>query len=799
MPGGVSSSAFSGNWAWKAVRNQRKRDAAIMMAAPQRTCYLGGEPVFTAAYSRKRLGALAAVVLGVFMTICVSAGFAAEKEFSARGLGGGGGLFVPSISPASPQLLLVSCDMGGVYRSENGGQSWSMLHTRQGLVQTHTAPPPVYLSSRIYWVTEKNRVCFSTDQGRTWTTMPPGPWKNSRILFLAVREGEADTLLVSTEAGLWQGDNAKRPSWRCLAEERGGPVLALGGMLYGVFPGGFIRSSADSGATWNAAGALHGEVVALAGSVSGTGATGQTVLLASVKEKGLVLSRDNGATWSSVKTPYENETALNIPPGQTERLYALQTGSVKTAHLLCSRDGGRSWNNIFRMPPPGRQRGWGNTVAPSWVQTELSWGYYFTSQGLAVSASNPDFALVTTQGEIYATRDGGLNWASLMNRALPPLEETSLRFASTGLEVTSAWGYHFDPHDEQREYITYTDIGFARSQDQGESWSWAAKGSRWKNTFYDLAFDPARPGRLYAAASQRHDIPHYLELSRTVGGYRVHTGGVVVSDDYGATWKTPYTPDSPTGLPNQVCTTVVLDPDSPPEKRTLYAGVFGEGDDDKAGVYTSTDGGTTWARLPESPGIPPNLHIYRLRLHPVTKELYCLITGLRGATRETFFKVPGGLWRSADKGATWTHISAGSQLNRWATAFAFDPADPHTIYLTAATPQGGTGAGGVYKTINSGTTWFHILKDDRMKVIAGAPDYDHSMAIAVHPRNPRIILAGTTLHGLLYSMDGGRFWRRYEAFPFHNAQSITFHPKDPDRIYVTTFGAGVWVGSLPRE
>ena len=779
------------------VREQQ--DQHVILSNNARDTILVGGFVFVAAHNRWQMRVLAAIALSVFLSICVPAGFAAGKEFSVRGLGGGGGLFVPSISPTDAQLLLVSCDMGGVYRSEDGGQSWNMLHTRQGLVQTHKAPSPVYLSHRIYWVTEKNRVCFSADQGRTWTTMPPGPWKNSPIHFLAAQEGETETLLVSTEAGIWLGNSAKNVPWRCLAEGKGGPVLALGGVLYSVFPGGVLRSSVDNGATWVEAGALQGEVMALAGSISGTGATEQSLLFASIKESGLVLSKDKGATWSVVKTPYENETVLKIPPGQTQRLYALQTGSVKTAQLLYSQDGGTSWKNIFRMPSPGRQRSPWDSVTPSWVQTELSWGYYFTSQGLAVSASNPDFALVTTQGEIYATRDGGLNWASTMNTALPPLEDGSPRSASSGLEVTSVWGYHFDPHDAQREYIAYTDIGFARSQDQGKSWSWAAKGSRWKNTFYDLAFDPARPGRLYAAASQRHDIPHYLELARTVGGYRVHTGGVVVSDDYGATWKTPYTPDSPTGLPNQVCTTIVLDPDSPPENRTLYAGVFGEGDDDKAGVYRSTDGGTTWARLPQSPGISPNQHIYRLRLHPVTKDLYCLITGLRGATKETFFAVPGGLWRSVDKGTTWAHISEGSPLNRWATDFAFDPVDPHTIYVTAATPQGAAGAGGVYKTVNSGATWFHILKDERMKGIAGEPGYDHTMAIAVNPRNPKILLVGTTLHGLLYSMDGGRFWHQYKEFPFLNAQSITFHPKDPNRIYVTTFGAGVWQGSLPQE
>ena len=72
-------------------------------------------------------------------------------------------------------------------------------------------------------------------------------------------------------------------------------------------------------------------------------------------------------------------------------------------------------------------------------------------------------------------------------------------------------------------------------------------------------------------------------------------------------------------------------------------------------------------------------------------------------------------------------------------------------------------------------------------------------AVAVHPRDSRLIYAGTSGHGLLYSRDGGATWRHYVEFPAQSVQSIAFDPADPTRIVVTTFGQGVFEGPyLPR-
>lgn len=751
--------------------------------------------------SHRHQASLFRVLLVACLYCCFSLPAAAEPLFVPHGIGGGGGLYSPVISPFDGQTVLVACDMGGVYRSEDGGKNWTLLSMHQELSMMHMSPPAVFASpKRVYWVSGRRRLCLSEDGGVTWKLLPKGGWerypkmdnKNVVRFFAVLPSGgqSPEELLVSAEHGVWLGRDHR---WQLVADKTGGPVHVLKQYLFAAVGDGELMLSKDKGKSWTVIAFLPGRIMALSGEVD---AKGNSLLLASVKGKGLFRSEDLGKTWEHCKQEFANETVLRMPSDQTQIAYALQTDNQKTQQLLKTMDGGKRWIRVFRMPPSGREKRSIDSVEPSWLQTFLYWNYYFTSHGLAVSRKNPDFCLVTTLSEIYASQDGGKSWRQSMAKELEPFEGKTRRWQSTGLEVTSCWGYYFSPHDAQREYIAYSDIGFAVSRDKGNSWSWSASGSPWINTFYDIVFDPAVPGRLYAAASQRHDIPHYTSVTATFPAFRGHRGGVLISDEWGESWKTPYTLAGEGSLPEQVCTAIALDPDSPAEKRVLFAGIFGE--NKEAGVYISRNGGKSWRQTPTQPGVLPNRHVYRLRLHPLNKKLYCLITGFRSTMPNFFNHEGGGVWESSDQGNSWRHLTAGNMLNRWTTAMAFDPKDEKIIYVTAATPQNGTGAGGVYKSSDGGETWAQVLNDKRMQRLAGGMSYDHTMAVAVHPEKTNLVFAGTTTHGLFFSRNAGSVWEWCAEFPFSNVQSITFDPRDNDRMIVTTFGAGVWSASVSR-
>lgn len=754
---------------------------------------------------RKRGGAFWTTILTViaFLALSAPSSLAAVNTglFAPRGIGGGGGMYVVSVSPYDAGLMFLVTDMGGAYRSENGGEKWELIHYSQDFRFMQFSPPPAFFRDRIYWRSGKSGLRVSTDKGRSWSRMAGLPWDKAEVLHLNAIPGSEDVLLVGTAEGLWRTGDACA-TWDRVLPGPTSEIAVLDDVLCALAAPDAVVRSRDRGRTWTSAPvvvdgrAVRGHpAMGLAGAASGRG----SLLVASLDKLGLIRSTDQGSTWTLVHQPYRGEKHLVVPPGQTEVAFAAQTGSNVNINLLRSVDGGRTWAPSFRMAAFAPKFGGKANVASTWIQDDLQWSYLISPRGFAVNPLKPEEAFLVTQGELYRTRDGGETWHPLMAReVLHGRGPHSAHQQSIGLEVTSAWGYHFDPHDPARHYITYTDIGFARSPDNGTSWRWAAQGSPWRNTFYDLAMDPHAPDVLYAAVSARHDIPHHSNLSVTRGGYRGHQGGVVRSTDGGLSWQVPYRPGSPDGLPRQVCTTVVLDPASPPERRTLYAGVFGEGDDDQAGVYRSVDGGATWARLEPGPGVAPNLHIYRLRMHPKSKNLYCLITGLR--SKKAYFTAPGGIWKSTDGGRTWESISNGVNLVWWATSLAWDPEDEDVLYVSAGSSEGRWMQGGVYKTADGGRSWAHILTDEMIRKAAGGDNYEQTMAVAVHPRDSRLVYAGTSRHGLLYSRDGGATWRHYAEFPAQSVQSITFDPADLTRIVVTTFGQGVFEGPhLPPE
>src|SRR5262249_25598554 len=122
------------------------------------------------------------------------------------------------------------------------------------------------------------------------------------------------------------------------------------------------------------------------------------------------------------------------------------------------------------------------------------------------------------------------------------------------------------------------------SEDGGESWMSSIAGVplRWRNTTYWVDFDPEVPGLMWGAFAATHDLPRpKMWRHRDPDTFE---GGVGVSRDGGRTWT-----KAGTGMPESATTHVLMDPDSPKEKRRLYACGFGRG------VFKSTDGGATWS------------------------------------------------------------------------------------------------------------------------------------------------------------------------------------------------------------
>jgi len=725
-----------------------------------------------------------------------------DHGWSLLGLGGGGAMYAPSFSPFDKGLVLLATDMSATFRSEDNGSKWELINRENKLVRMNSSTKPAYFHDRIYWPRgSSEELRFSDDKGISWFALSNPPWQKAKIISVCAVTGQKDVLLVGTESGLWHTDDHAR-HWVKVQAQQFTDVIQVGNVVYAADKSATLYASTDSGATWASVCALnaYGEIKAITGSSDGTTES----LIISIKPAGLLRSIDRGKSWRVVKQPFAEETVLQMAPGQTRDIFAAQTGRADRK-ILRSADGGNTWESVFRMTKEDCAFMEKPNVELSWVQTQLKWGYYITRNGFAVNPQDPKMLIVTNEGDIYRSNDSGDSWQQVMMEPVTKAGSmSSVSNKSVGLEVTSAWGFYFDPHDVNRQYIAYTDIGFAHSTDRGNSWTWSAKGSPWTNTFYDVVLDPAVPGRLYAAACAMHDIP-YEDFLRPIkpDSYALHKkGGVVISKDSGQSWSVLSGKDPASALPAQICTTVAVDFDSPPEKRIIYTALFGEGDNDRAGVYKSMDGGQTWRSVSKGLGtLDPNsgfrnLHIYRIRIHPVTKAIYCLITGLRGSTLETVFKIPGGLWKSVDGGESWQNISAGQNLEWHATGMCFDPKDPRVIYVSATSPLGRYRQGGLYRTLDDGNSWDRIFpRDPKLDV----PAY-HLMSVTVHPNDQHLIYIGDEYEGLLYSADYGKSFKKFNGFPGRTVQAVVIDPMDMTSIYAATFGTGVLKGPyLPVE
>jgi photosystem II stability/assembly factor-like uncharacterized protein len=736
---------------------------------------------------------------------------AAESPWSPspwvpEGLAGGGSMFCPAISPVDPKLMLVMCDMGGAYRSADGGATWRLIHAGQlgGNTRCRGAWHPTERDT-VYAVGGwHGTLKASRDGGVTWTEagQPPGrplgelaidPDDPRRRLI-----GLEDGVAVSLDGGAtWRPGTGPTGGAVAFHIDRSTPVARR--RLFAATADGIWRS-VDGGQAWAACrtGLPPGPIRGFAGGSRVRAARGQVacrlyctvpcLVTGGTLTGGIHRSDDGGDSWRPVMNPdlnrdlraadewahgpvvqYHQVLCSDAAP---ERVYAINanTGIPPPHHASVYRsdDAGERWRATYQPDP----RFPGVTVAADWQTAAIGQAYQSVPYGAAIAPGDPQVLITVDDMRCRVTHDGGATWTN--GHSLAPGPGRGAGVPNSGLVVTSAWQYHLDPTDSRRRYIAYTDIGLAISADGGATWRWWGSGRRppWTNTCYELAFDPQTKGRVWGAFSQVHDIPNaniILGRHRATGA-----GGIAVSDDHGDNWT------ACAGLPAAPATGVVLDPASPPARRRLYAAFFGPG------IHRSLDGGKTWTAC--NAGLPEKVRRVCRLLRAGEGAMLALLT----APPDGSFRDEGqGLYRSADGGDTWTAIGPRPAL-LWPKDIAIDPADPRRILVGAADPgRDRPEQGGLWATADGGATWRMVLRKGR----------EHFGA-AFSPHHPGWIYATLCEDAdgpaLWLSKDGGRQWQPFPDLPFRNIQRVCFDHRQPDLIYLTTFGASVLRGpALP--
>ena len=219
--------------------------------------------------------------------------------------------------------------------------------------------------------------------------------------------------------------------------------------------------------------------------------------------------------------------------------------------------------------------------------------------------------------------------------------------------------------------------------------------------------------------------------------------GLYQSKDGGDTWAILARSED-TGLPSRIGV-IAVDPfDS---QHLLVGGVSfdrGEHQGPLGGLYTSRDGGTTWAR--ETFISANNYWCHSIVFDP----------GQQGRIYATFTEngARNGVWRSVDGGRTWNQLTKGlpspDRFDR--TSLALAPSKGSVIYALAATKD--DRVLGVFHSSNGGDSWQDVTTGH----FARERQMSYNNVIAVHPRRPDfVICGGVDLH---LTRDGGTTWHR---------------------------------------
>ncbi len=364
-------------------------------------------------------------------------------------------------------------------------------------------------------------------------------------------------------------------------------------------------------------------------------------------------------------------------------------------------------------------------------------GPAFMSGRIADIAIHPDnnniWYVAVGSGGVWKTINSGVTWSPVFDSQ----------------PVYSIGCVSIDPNNPSTVWVgTGEDVGgrhvglgdgIYRSTDGGQHWK--NMGLKSSEHIARIIIHPENPDVIYVAAQG----PLW-----TKGGER----GVYKSSDGGENWKRVLGDDEWTGA-----TDLVIDPRDPDwmyaatwQRHRNVAAYMGGGPG--SGLHRSKDGGETWEKL--SRGIPTsNMGKIGLAISPQDPDnIYAAIE----LDRRT-----GGLYMSADRGATWTKQSntvSGATGPHYYQELYASPHAPERLYLMDVRIQ---------VSDDHGKT-FRRLKEEKK--------HSDNHAIAFRADDPDYLLIGTD-GGIYESFDLAETWRFIANLPVTQYYKLAVDDREP--------------------
>ncbi|MBL7827460.1 MAG: hypothetical protein JNJ57_12560 [Saprospiraceae bacterium] len=357
-------------------------------------------------------------------------------SFVPHGPGGGGYMYSPSINPANPSQIYLTCDMGGVYRSNSNGEAWQLLpqivSTVKGKVQFTSDPNIQYMVRRsttnLNDPLQRGEIAKTTDGGSTWSPvndptatgvhrLEADPNSTQRILV-----SEYNQLFFTNDGGaswsvayhpsddqLWMGGVFWDGNQIYVGTNKGLLVSHNGGQTFSIET--HAGMPAEEG-IFHLSGAKQGGVTRLfvvTALQQEMYAWLEVLDLRQYIQQVYRMDYQQGATWQNTRGNIENGVFLNwidLAQNDVEKIWA--AGDVNGLPLIfLSLDGGQTWSNLFfASDNENVLTGWGGDYGA------FSYLWSGAALGFDVNDSNPDH-VVFTDGMGHITNSSGSEWRAI--------------------------------------------------------------------------------------------------------------------------------------------------------------------------------------------------------------------------------------------------------------------------------------------------------------------------------------------------------------------------------------------------
>ncbi|MGE4072766.1 MAG: WD40/YVTN/BNR-like repeat-containing protein [Lysobacterales bacterium] len=622
-----------------------------------------------------------------------------------------------AVADSDPKVLYVGtgeADMrsdiaqgDGVYRSGDGGKSWAHVGLKDSqqigkILIDPEDPDTVYVAAlgHPYGPNEERGVFRSRDGGQHWQRVL-GEGSDTGAIDLAFEPGNSRVIY----AAMWQ---TRRTPWNVYPPANG--------------PGSGLYKSSDGGQSWQQIlGNGFPDKVGRIGIGLSASAPQRVYAIVDGDQGGLYRSDDAGARWrlSSADIRLWQRGwyfgRVTIDPANADIVYVLNT------IVLRSDDGGASF-------AANQGDNTGDDFHEMWIDPKDS-----NRQILGVD-----------QGAIVSL-NGGASWSSWHNQPTAQMYHVST-------DQSFPYRVYGAQQDSGAVGLPSSAIGNARiSMQQFKEITAGGESGM-------IAPDPSDPSIIYGGNVDRLDLK--TEQSRNIDPTLGQPAEL-----YRRTWTLP----------------LAFNRANP---KVLYWA--------NQQLFRTDDGGEHWTVISrdltrEDPGVPPNLDEVSAANHlgtgPRRGVIYSIASSPLDARLLWVGTDDGLIWRSDDEGRFWFPVTpngvgpwakiAGLEASAFNSDHAYAAVDRHRI--EDRRPY-------IYRTRDRGLTWTLIVD--------GIRDGDFVNAVRADPVRPGLLYAATEL-GVYISFDDGDHWHSLQMnLPRTSVRDLVVHDRD---LVIATHGRGFWI------